>query len=289
MFAIDQRRTREREVSPGSGPDVGSRHLDVDPDPAGVPYAHASVGFGGPCCAPRSPASWRPDDERVPQPVGHRAGQRGIANPNQATGFKDPHQPDGRRKAPCRRRDTRQRGVVWHFPVISRYARWCPRVVRHLRRRRGGRGSLNKRHLLNRRPADCPHRSREPDYRHPGSITQRQRNSNPSHSPAGRRQASGDSARHGRPGGTNNPHRLPGQLSSRVPGAAGRPKRPPHGNGQAGRFSVWSLATDGNGAGKTGQPKSQPGSYSNTYPLPDTNQRDSYPDSVTQHQHPGRH
>ena len=77
-------------------------------------------------------------------------------------------------------------------------------------------------------------------------------------------------------------HRLPGQLSSHVPGAAGCPKRPTHGHGQIGRFPVWSFATGGNGAGEV----SQPDSYSNTHPLPYANQRDAHP-VVTQH--PGRH
>ena len=159
-------------------------------------YPHALVGFGCPCCASGSHASWQPDDERVPRPVGHRAGQRGITNPHQATGFRGPHQPGSRWKAPCRRRDTRQRIVVWHLPVASHYASWHPRVVRHLRRHRRGRGSLSKRHFLNRCPTHCPHRSRETDNRRPGSITQCQRDSDPSHSPSGHRQPRSDSARY---------------------------------------------------------------------------------------------
>ena len=60
----------------------------------------------------------------------------------------------------------------------------------------GGRGSLSKRHFLNRCPTHCPHRSRETDNRRPGSITQCQRDSDPSHSPSGHRQPRSDSARY---------------------------------------------------------------------------------------------
>lgn len=42
----------------------------------------------------------------------------------------------------------------------------------------------------------CPHRSRETDDRRPGSITQCQRDSDPSHSPSGHRQPRSDSARY---------------------------------------------------------------------------------------------
>ena len=116
MFAIDRRRTRDREALSGSGPDVGSRRLhDVDADPIGMSDTNTLVDVNSLRRSSGSHPTRRPVDERDPRPLRHREDQGNPAYPDRTTGFRCSHQSCGGWEAARRRGDGQQRHLVQYL------------------------------------------------------------------------------------------------------------------------------------------------------------------------------
>ena len=118
MFAIDRRRTRDREALSGSGPDVGSRRLhDVDAAPVGMSDTNTLVDVNGLRRSSGSNPTRRSVDERNPRPLGHHADQGNVENPDRASGFGRSHQSGGGWDTARRRGDRQQWRLVQNRPA----------------------------------------------------------------------------------------------------------------------------------------------------------------------------